>query len=65
MYRLITEADEHEDVETVKLLGKKLTFVHRRLWLELYTVLTSKADWQMQDSAMWRRRRCDELNPPG
>ena len=49
MYRLITEADEHEDVETVKLLGKKLTFVHRRLWLELYTVLTSKADWQMQD----------------
>ena len=48
IYRLTTEADEHQDVETVKLLGKKLTFVHRRLWLELYTVVTSKADWQMQ-----------------
>jgi hypothetical protein len=49
MYRAITAAEDHEDVAIVKLLGGKLTFVHRRLWLSLLSVATERAGWQVDD----------------
>ena len=46
MFRAISEAEDHEDVEMVKLLGGKLTFVHRRLWPALFAAVTERAPWQ-------------------
>src|SRR5688572_446734 len=42
MYRVISEIDEHHDVTVVKLLGGKLTFVHRRLWPALFAAVTAR-----------------------
>src|SRR5688500_1106033 len=49
MYRSITEVDDHEDVEIVKLLGGKLTFSHRRLWPAMLAAVTEGAAWQTKD----------------
>ena len=49
MYRAITEVEDHQDVEVVKLLAGKLTFVHRRLWSALLAVVTERAAWQTKD----------------
>lgn len=40
------EISEHPDVICVKLLRKKLTYVHRHLWPELLTIATAKSQWQ-------------------
>lgn len=49
MYRAFTEAEDADDVEVVKLLGGKLTFVHRRLWPALFAAVTERAAWQTDD----------------
>ena len=64
MYRSISEIDDHEDVETVKLLGGKLTFIHRRLWLSLLAAVTEGAAWQTKDlprSALKLVERLEEV----
>jgi hypothetical protein len=38
--------DDHPDVLITKLLSGKVTFVHRRLWPELYAAANSKETWQ-------------------
>jgi hypothetical protein len=46
--------DDHPDLVITKLLAGKVTFVHRRIWPELFAVATSKARWQtdeLSDSA--------------
>src|SRR5262245_31850528 len=65
MYRAISEIDEHEDIAVVKLLGGKLTFVHRRLFPALLAVVTERADWQMKslsDSALELLDQIEESN---
>jgi hypothetical protein len=37
---------EHPDVVSTKLLGGKVTFVHRRLWPALVAVATANQPWQ-------------------
>jgi hypothetical protein len=64
MYRAITEAEDHEDVEMVKLLGGKLTFVHRRLWPSLLAAVTERADWQTKNlprSALGLMEKIEEM----
>ena len=38
---------DHPDVTSIKLVKKKVTFVHRRLWHALAAVGTSGASWQL------------------
>ncbi|MCH8146810.1 MAG: hypothetical protein IH987_02315 [Planctomycetes bacterium] len=44
---LNTQLREHPDVIATHLVGRKITYVHRRLWPELFGVATSKEKWQL------------------
>jgi hypothetical protein len=46
MFRVLEEAARHPDVTTCKLIGGKVTLVHRRLWPALLAVATSGEPWQ-------------------
>lgn len=44
---LNTQLREHPDVIATHLVCRKITYVHRRLWPELFGVATSKEKWQL------------------
>ena len=46
IFRVAGELGDLEDVLTAKLVGGKVTFVHRRLWPSLLAVVTSGEPWQ-------------------
>ena len=46
MFRELERLGDHDDVLTSRLIGGKVTFVHRRLWPAFLAVATSGADWQ-------------------
>lgn len=48
--------EDHPDVVVAKIVAKKVTFIHRRLWSELFAVATSRADWQMKGLSSTARK---------
>jgi hypothetical protein len=74
IYDVCQELAHHPDVLIVKLVGGKVTYLHRRLWAPLLAVGTSGAPWQRRGlsapaRALARRvaaretLRLDELRP--
>ncbi|HEY8142828.1 MAG TPA: hypothetical protein VIG06_09155 [Kofleriaceae bacterium] len=47
IFRIAGALDDDGDVTTAKLLGGKVTFVHRRLFAALAAVGAERADWQL------------------
>lgn len=47
IYAILMRLADHEDVEVVKLISKKWTVLHRRLWLELLAIGLSREGWQL------------------
>ena len=39
--------EEHRDVLTMKLISRKVTFVHRSIWNHVYSIVTAGDAWQM------------------
>jgi hypothetical protein len=48
IYSVLEALEVDEDLLLVKLVSKKLTFVHRVLWPELFAIATSGEEWQMR-----------------
>lgn len=46
IFAVVRELAEHPDVLATKLLDRKVTFVHRRLWSVFLAVATSEEPWQ-------------------
>jgi hypothetical protein len=46
-FRILNDVDDHPDVVTVKLVGGKVTLVHRRLWPALLAVTLAREPWQV------------------
>jgi hypothetical protein len=42
------QLEDHKDVLITKLIGGKVTFVHRRLWSCVMAIGKARADWQMR-----------------
>ncbi|HKG46285.1 MAG TPA: hypothetical protein VKB02_06140 [Pyrinomonadaceae bacterium] len=40
--------EDHPDVLITKLISKKVTFVHRELWAEIYSIGVAREDWQLK-----------------
>jgi hypothetical protein len=38
--------EDHPDVTITKLISRKVTFVHRQLWSQLYAIGAAKSEWQ-------------------
>ena len=41
--------EDHRDVTLAKLISGKVTFIHRKLWPQLFTLGTQRSDWQLSD----------------
>ena len=63
IFRRLEELEAAGDVVSTKLIGGKVTFVHRRLWPALTAVGSSRQEWQMRGLSPAARRllaRVDE-----
>src|SRR5262245_32336058 len=40
--------EDHPDVTITKLISRKVTLVHRKLWTRLFAVATGRDEWQIQ-----------------
>lgn len=47
IYALLERLTAHEDVLATKLVSRKVTFVHRRLWPALLAIARAREPWQM------------------
>jgi len=47
IYALLQQLEAHEDVLSAKLVDKKVTFVHRRLWPAFLSIARAREPWQL------------------
>jgi len=57
--------EAHPDVTIAKLVSRKVTFVHRRLWDHLFAVAAARDDWQVSGLSKEARRLFDEVDKSG
>jgi len=48
IYNLSQELEDDTDILIVKLLNKKITYVHKRHWNALFSIVLEKSDWQIK-----------------
>ena len=48
IFHTLEALSEHPDVLLLKLIARKSTFVHRRLWPEIYLIATAGERWQWE-----------------
>jgi hypothetical protein len=56
VFAVLARLAEHEDVLFTKLLARKVTLVHRRLWPALLAVARARDGWQMRGLSAAARR---------
>ena len=49
IFQVNERLEDHPDLVITKLLARKVTFVHRKLWPELLAIAASKEPWQMRN----------------
>jgi hypothetical protein len=47
IFQVNEQLEDHDDVLIAKLISRKVTFVHRRLWSELATIGSARERWQI------------------
>jgi len=48
--------EDHKDVMIIKLISRKVTFVHRDLWNEIYSIAVARERWQFKNLLPKARR---------
>jgi hypothetical protein len=56
IYTVLDPLTERPDVLVAKLVAKKVTLIHRRLWPAVLAVATAREPWQMEDLARDAKR---------
>jgi hypothetical protein len=59
------ELEAHADVLVVKLVDRKLTFVHRRLWPALLSVARAREPWQLENLSKLGRALLERVDSEG
>ncbi len=57
--------DDHPDVMIMKLVSKKVTFVHRDLWNHIYSIGVAREEWQMKKLSVNARQMLERLDSAG
>jgi hypothetical protein len=65
IYMLGRELGHRDDVLLVRLISGKMTFVHRRLWPDLYAIAAARESWQFEGLAQPARRLFAEIRERG
>ncbi|MGH9968736.1 MAG: hypothetical protein ACREBG_13030 [Pyrinomonadaceae bacterium] len=56
---------DHPDVLVTKLISGKVTFVHRKLWRQVYAIGKSREEWQMKNLSASARLLLKKLDKVG
>ena len=54
--------EDHPEVMIMKLISKKVTFVHRELWNHVYSIGIARDDWQLKKLSADARRVLKKLD---
>lgn len=65
IFQVANELDDLPDVMTIKLVSKKVTFVHRRLFPAVVAVGKSQASWQLDGLGAAAKRLLREVESDG
>lgn len=65
IFATLGQLSDHPDVLFTKLLYRKDTLVHRRLWSALLAVATAREPWQFEGLSTAARRLFDQLDKTG
>lgn len=65
IYALLTELDDHPDVASAKLVSRKVTLVHRRLFPELAAIGRERARWQLEGLSREARALLERVDEEG
>jgi hypothetical protein len=65
IFRRLEELDAGGDSRSTKLIGGKVTFVHRRLWPALFAAGSERGDWQMVALSLAARRLLSQVDEKG
>ena len=57
--------EDHADVTIVKLVSEKVTFVHRELWKQVYSIGVARDDWQVKGLSAAAKRLLQTLDAEG
>ena len=57
--------EDHKDVMIMKLISRKVTFVHRELWNEIYSIGVARERWQLRNLSPKARRALRILDSAG
>jgi hypothetical protein len=57
--------DKHPDVLIMKLISRKVTFVHRELWNEIYSIGVAREKWQLTKLSPKARRYLKVVDAAG
>src|SRR5262245_20986285 len=49
IFAIAEQLSDHPDAVTTKLVSGKRTYVHRKLWPQLFSIATAQAPWQLED----------------
>ena len=62
MYKVALELHHHTDVLLIRLVSRKLTYVHRNLWPAVLSVGTARDAWQLKDLSKPAKQVLDRLD---
>ncbi|MCA8959227.1 MAG: hypothetical protein KDC38_01890 [Planctomycetes bacterium] len=65
IYAMLQRVGEHPDVLSTKLVSGKVTFVHRRLWPDVYAVGRERAPWQLDRLDLDAKRLLERVDTEG
>jgi len=65
IFAVTQELEDHVDVTVTKLISKKVTFVHRKLWTKLFAVASARDDWQLKGLSKPAQLLLNEVDKDG
>lgn len=65
IFRLVEEASEHPDIIATKLVGGKVTFVHRSLWPAVLAIGSAREAWQLRGLSSEAKKLLRTLDKSG
>lgn len=60
VFQVLSELSDHPDVLLTKLVNKKVTLVHRKLWPALWTIVAQPEPWQLKGLSAAAKRLLDQ-----
>ena len=65
IFQVNEKLEDHEDILIAKLISRKVTFIHRKLWSELATIGSARERWQLVNLSAGARSLLKQVDSSG